>query len=526
MLKQSIPLKNRTLCILANSKVGDLYGSKIVSSLKTDFGLSDIKLIGNGGDFLSKQGQTSIIDLNDLREKSLYLWRYGVKNIHTMKHSPLNLYQVILRMNLNLLNLLKEKNVYENIVRARPSCIINLDNEHFSLEMTREINNSYGYKYKGIDNIRPDVYLLTNTIKNLERRHEQFFNQVFYTLSIQQINRYYYTSPSYYIGQYGAYEALRFLFNEAGITSLIKEKSILLSRDHALFDIEHAREKVSSEFRRKYQIDEEATVVFFSPGDTISENDYTLEEFRKGYNEFIYKYSSPSSIIPYSPSRSNFKLIVSLHKNTSSEGYVKDYLASSKNNFLTEVIIVTNDENNSHFKAMCASDFGFVYNGQMVSSAAALHLPINTMQDMNDLHYYWHTWENRWLADLNVNADRPVIKEFAAGEFWFGKIANTLSEMHTNTEFRMDQVRVLSPFINEALSIKDNERMEDDERDIKYVTGDMTVYDEFADPIYLMSSKIFKSMGEYKNKLAVTPDLSVVKSIPSIRLNNSLFGNI
>ena len=35
---------------------------------------------------------------------------------------------------------MKEKNVYENITRARASCIVNLDNEHLSLEMSKMFN--------------------------------------------------------------------------------------------------------------------------------------------------------------------------------------------------------------------------------------------------------------------------------------------------------------------------------------------------------------------------------------------------
>ena len=62
----------------------------------------------------------------------------------------------------------------------------------------------------------------------------------------------------------------------------------------------------------------------------------------------------------------------------------------------------------------------------MVSTAAALHLNVLTMQNMNDLHYYWYTWENRWLAEINLNADRPLIKEMAAGEYWYGKICEQL----------------------------------------------------------------------------------------------------
>ena len=40
---------NKTICILGNSKVGDLYASRLVSTLKNKFDLEDIRLIGNGG---------------------------------------------------------------------------------------------------------------------------------------------------------------------------------------------------------------------------------------------------------------------------------------------------------------------------------------------------------------------------------------------------------------------------------------------------------------------------------------------
>jgi hypothetical protein len=40
---------NKTLCILANTKVGDMYGKRIVDALKSKHNLKDIKLYGNGG---------------------------------------------------------------------------------------------------------------------------------------------------------------------------------------------------------------------------------------------------------------------------------------------------------------------------------------------------------------------------------------------------------------------------------------------------------------------------------------------
>jgi hypothetical protein len=40
---------NKTLCILGNSKVGDVYSKRLVNTLKNTFKLDDIRLIGNGG---------------------------------------------------------------------------------------------------------------------------------------------------------------------------------------------------------------------------------------------------------------------------------------------------------------------------------------------------------------------------------------------------------------------------------------------------------------------------------------------
>lgn len=101
-----IPNKNKTLCLLANSKVGDLYGLKILNSLKKDFNINDLNLVGNGGEFLAKNyGLKSIVNLDDFREKCLHLWRYSTKGFDNSKYNPMNLYQVANRMNYNIINL-------------------------------------------------------------------------------------------------------------------------------------------------------------------------------------------------------------------------------------------------------------------------------------------------------------------------------------------------------------------------------------------------------------------------------------
>jgi hypothetical protein len=172
---------------------------------------------------------------------------------------------------------------------------------------------------------------------------------------LKQINKRNYTYPSHYIGQYGAYDALRHVYQKSGLfNEFIFENSIMISRNHSLDDIEKARNKVAEEFRIKYGLNSDNTLVFFAPGDTIEETEYTLEAFLKGYNEFILKNSYPTSLSHYAPPKNSFKLVISIHQGTSSEKFVRDYL--QKSILETDVIVVTN-EDNEHFDAICVNIF-------------------------------------------------------------------------------------------------------------------------------------------------------------------------
>jgi hypothetical protein len=288
---------NKTLCILANSKVGDVYGARIVSMLKNNFGLNDLRLIGNGGEHMKKShNMNSIINLDDLKEKVLQLWRYDTKSFLSFKYHPLHYYQhPYLRPNQHLLKMMHEHEVYDNIARARPSCIIGLDNEFLSREMVININSKYNEKFNNEGGNfrrvnRPDVYLLTNTVRHWEENFKYFCDIAFYTYALRQINRRWFVFPSHYIGQYGSYDALKHIYIKSGLFNhLVKENSIYVSREHSLDHIERARMKIRDEFRQKHNIENDASVIFLAPGNTIFENEYTMEAFRRGYNEFVLK---------------------------------------------------------------------------------------------------------------------------------------------------------------------------------------------------------------------------------------------
>ncbi len=94
--------------------------------------------------------------------------------------------------------------------------------------------------------------------------------------------------------------------------------------------------------------------------------------------------------------------------------------------------------------------------------------------------------------------------------------------MHVNTDTRWDQVREARPFVLEALSYKDLDRSKiNNQRDL-IINGE--VYDEYEDPFYIMSKKIYNSMKNYQNSYFVTPDLAYLsKPIQSLKKTNTLF---
>ena len=88
--------------------------------------------------------------------------------------------------------------------------------------------------------------------------------------------------------------------------------------------------------------------------------------------------------------------------------------------------------------------------------------------------------------------------------------------MHVSTDSRTDNIRELRPFITEMLPYKENQQNAE-------MLNNNEAYDEFEDPIHIMSKKVYNSMRSYQNHFFVAPDLDYLsKPIPSLHKNNSL----
>lgn len=82
-------------------------------------------------------------------------------------------------------------------------------------------------------------------------------------------------------------------------------------------------------FREQRNIDENTTVLFYAPGNTVEEVSFTFEQVREGIKEFLLKYSAPTSLSPIAKPLKYFHTIISLSEGTESEKHFKNLMSQS-----------------------------------------------------------------------------------------------------------------------------------------------------------------------------------------------------
>ena len=248
-----------------------------------------------------------------------------------------------------------------------------------------------------------------------------------------------------------------------------------------------------------------------APGNEKNEVEFTMENLRKGVKEFLLKYSSPTSLSPKAlPLDTNFVTIISVHEGSEGAAWVKQYLSEHE---WTGKVLVVSDNNNQHYDAMAASDFGFVYDGQMVSSANALHLPVNTMLQMRMHHQFYNDFFNRWWNDMNIVADNSVNKELIGGEFWWGKICDTLAENYIDPRVRYQTIQKLNGFVQDGMSLKPLDRQEVRTKDLMI---DGQAFDQYYDPFTLATKKMWNDIQAYEGFGASSNADGLRVQIPSL----------
>lgn len=412
---------NNRLVIMANSNSADTAGARFMKALNDISGSQKIEYYGFGGQRMMHNGLSeSEYDINNFVDKTFYTWRKTRQ--HTIAHNEMrwsswNWVNAHYRKNADhILDELESQSFIKATYRFRPSAVISFDNEYFSIQMMKRLNEYY---YKG-SVAMPSKHYYNRFIKDFRRQHEALFDYMHYTIPQRTATPGEYFFPGQHVGQHGVYDALKHLMSlDPEQKHLVGSNNISISRKYFSGDIESTITKVKAAFREKHKINEDSTVLFFSPGNEKNEALFTFETVKRGVEEFLLKYSSPTSLSPIAKPLNKFHTIISVEEGSAVEAYIKERL--EQNGWKGSYTVVTNHKN-QHYEAMAASDIGMMYDGQMVGSAAACHLPTMILLDMRMHHQWYHDLFNRWWNSMVTIADKDIYPEYIGGQAWFGKI--------------------------------------------------------------------------------------------------------
>jgi hypothetical protein len=152
MLNQSIrrafASSAKNVCILANGRQADLTGSKIISSLKTVAGDTDVNFYGYGGAHMKAEGfnNTFDVDMDMMLDKTFHTFRRSRVNSEANYHkwNPFNLVNRHYTRHSNQIHdLLDEQDLTKRIYQSRPHMVLNIGNEYLSLNLMEQLASKY-----------------------------------------------------------------------------------------------------------------------------------------------------------------------------------------------------------------------------------------------------------------------------------------------------------------------------------------------------------------------------------------------
>jgi len=100
----------------------------------------------------------------------------------------------------------------------------------------------------------------------------------------------------------------------------------MVSKRYFASDLEKGIENIRTNWRQKQGISDNATVIFYAPGNEANEAEFSADNVRKGIKEFLLKYSSPTSLSPKASPMNSFVTVISLHTGSPGEKFIRDYL--------------------------------------------------------------------------------------------------------------------------------------------------------------------------------------------------------
>ena len=132
---------NKTVCILANSKQGDIVGQRIMQSLKSVSGVEDFDFFSYGGIAMAREGMAGQVevDLDDFKGKDFVTHR-KTKSYNELQYSTKYKFvnfvnKHFVRNSDNILAQLDKVEMAKRIYHARPSVVLSVDNEYITFRL-------------------------------------------------------------------------------------------------------------------------------------------------------------------------------------------------------------------------------------------------------------------------------------------------------------------------------------------------------------------------------------------------------
>ena len=140
---------NKTVCIMANSKQGDLVGQRVMANLKQVSGVEDFNVFGYGGQAMTREGMAGQIDVNmdDFNGKDFVTFR-KTKNYSEVQYSTkfkfvnfINKHFV--RRSGDILDQFDQIELAKRIYHARPSVVLSVDNEFITFKLYDQLRGKH-----------------------------------------------------------------------------------------------------------------------------------------------------------------------------------------------------------------------------------------------------------------------------------------------------------------------------------------------------------------------------------------------
>ncbi len=212
--KRGFSTNQKTVCILANSRQGDLTASKLMAKLRKVSGEGEnLTFTGYGGPWMAKEGfePTVEIDIDELMDKTFVTYR-KTKSFSTALYWRWNPWNLVTkhytRSTEQVFDKLLEAEMAKKIHQSRPDLILNVDNEHMTFLLMDQIKRYY--QNSAID--MPQRHYLNRFVRDFRQWTEQYVDHMHYTVPLVTKTGDNYTFPGEYIGQYGVYEAVKHIY--------------------------------------------------------------------------------------------------------------------------------------------------------------------------------------------------------------------------------------------------------------------------------------------------------------------------